>query len=131
MPVLVTAHTVNNLCLGDELQNEGYESDQNDFKSLNKMSDLFKNTFQYILLHKLKCIPWTQKMSNEAVHIESRSLAFIPDRFKTQEMCIKAVEIDPYTLKYVPVYLRTQEICERAVEKYLYPLKFVPGHLKT
>ena len=26
VPVLVTAHTVNNLCLGDELQNEGYES---------------------------------------------------------------------------------------------------------
>ena len=26
-PVLVAAHTVNNLDLGDELENEGYESD--------------------------------------------------------------------------------------------------------
>ena len=27
-PVLVAAHTVNNLDLGDELENEGYESDE-------------------------------------------------------------------------------------------------------
>ena len=69
-------------------------------------------------------------MCNEVVHIDSRSLEFIPDHFKTKEMSNEAVEADPYILKYVPVYLRTQEICIKAVENYLCPLKFVPDHFK-
>ena len=51
------------------------------------MISLFENAFQYILFHMLKYIPWTQEMCNESVHIETRFLAFVPDRFKTQEMC--------------------------------------------
>ena len=56
------------------------------------MIDLFKNIFWYILLRMLKYIPWTQEITKEVVHIEPRSLAFVPDRFKTQKMCIMAVE---------------------------------------
>ena len=56
-----------------------------------KMSDLFKNTFWYILLRMLKYIPWTQEICKEVVHIEPRSLAFVPDYFKSEEMCNQAV----------------------------------------
>ena len=94
-------------------------------KGINKVIDLFKNTFRYILLGMLKYIPWTQEICNKVVHIEPRSLEFVPDLFKTEEMCNEAVEADPYTLRYVPVHLRTQEMCIKVVEKYLYPLKFV------
>ena len=37
----------------------------------------------------------TQEMSDEAVHIEPHSLAFVHSRFKTQEMCDKAVRRKP------------------------------------
>ena len=60
-------------------------------KEVSKMSDLFKNTFRYILLRMLKYIPWTQEMCNDVVHIEPRSLAFVTDHFKTEEMCNQAV----------------------------------------
>ena len=61
-------------------------------KGRNEMIGLFKNIFWYILLRMLKYIPWTQEITKEVVHIEPRSLAFVPDRFKTQKMCIMAVE---------------------------------------
>ena len=76
-------------------------------KDMNKMINLFKNAFRYILLRMLKYIPWSQEMCNGVVHIEPSSLAFVPDHFKTQEMCSQAVEVDPYTLRYVPFHLRT------------------------
>ena len=82
---------------------------------------LFKMMFRDIFLRMVKYIPWTQGMCNEVVHIEPRSLAFIPDHFKTQAMCNEAVEADPYTLKFVPLHLRTHEMCKRALEKYLHP----------
>ena len=67
----------------------------------------------------MKYIPWTQEMCNEVVHIEPRSLAFIPDLFKTQEMCDKSFEEGPHTLKFVPLNLRTHEMCYRALEKFM------------
>ena len=89
-----------------------------DPKSRNKMINLLLNMmFWNTFLCVVKYIPWTQGMSNEVVHTEPRSLAFIPDHFKTQGMCNKAVEADPYTLKFVPVHHRTHEMCERAAEK--------------
>ena len=50
------------------------------------MINFFKNKFGYTLLLMLKYTLWRQEMCNEVVHIEPRSLAFVPDRFKTQEM---------------------------------------------
>ena len=55
----------------------------------------------------VKYIPCTQGMCDEAIRIEPRSLAFIPDHFKTQEMCNEAVEEDPCTLEFVPGHLKT------------------------
>ena len=101
-------------------------------KGINKMIDLlFKMTSRYILLRMLKYIPWTQGMCNEVVHIEPRTLAFIPDHFKTQKKCNEAVEVDPCTLKFVPVHLRTCEMRKRATEKYLHSMRDVPNHMKT
>ena len=74
------------------------------------INPLLKNTFQYILFHMLKYIPWTQKMCNVLVCIEPYALEFIPDYFKTEKMCNKAVEADPYTLQYVPDNLKTHEM---------------------
>ena len=82
---------------------------------------MLKNTFLYILLSLLEHIPSTQEMCNEVVHIEPRSMEFIPDHFKTQEMCNEAVEVDPYILRYVSVHLKTEEMCIKAVEKYYTP----------
>ena len=88
---------------------------------------LLKIVFRDVFLRMVKYIPLTQGMCNEVVHIEPRSLEFIPNHFKTQEMCDKAVEVDPYTLKFVPVYLRMGEM---SVEKYLHPMRDVPDPLK-
>ena len=41
-------------------------------------------------------------MCDEAVCIGPRSLAFIPDRFKTEGLCVKAVKRDPYAHDCVP-----------------------------
>ena len=86
-------------------------------KSLNKVSDLFKNAFWYIiqgmrtaLFHWIKGIRShlkTQEMCTNIMRIGPSSLAYIPDRFKTQEMSIKAVEKDPCMLKYVPDPFKT------------------------
>ena len=48
-------------------------------------------------------------MCEEAVWIEPRSLAFVPDRLKTEDLCIKAVRRNPYVLDYVPDYLKTHK----------------------
>ena len=101
-------------------------------KSINKMIKLLPEMmFQNIFLCMVKYIPWTQGMCNEIVHIKQRSLAFVPDNFKTQEMYSKVVENEPYTLKFVPVHLKTAGMCKRAIEKYLHPMRDVPDHLKT
>ena len=67
-----------------------------DPKSINKIIDLLlKMMFRNIFLRMVKYIPWTREIYNEAVYIEQRSLAFMPDNFKTEEMFINAVEADP------------------------------------
>ena len=70
-------------------------------------------------------------MCNEAMRIESYSLAFVPDCFKTQEMCGKAVEIDPFILWHVPDNLKTQEMCNKAVEAGLGLLEYFPDWFVT
>ena len=47
-----------------------------------------------------------QKMCNEAVGIEPRSLTCIPHHFKTQERGNEAVLMHPYLLGHVPDILR-------------------------
>ena len=87
VPVLVAAHTVNNLDLGDEQRHEkeGYESEGPiksdpclDLRVLINMS--FGSRQMYI----------------EVVQIEPNFLACVPDLFKTQEMSNEAVRIEPY-----------------------------------
>ena len=95
---------------------------------INKLIDSYKKVIGYILLYALKYTPVVgprvQEACNKEVRRKPRSLAFIPDHFKTEEMCNKAVEADPYTLKFVPVHLRAQE-------KYLHPMRDIPGRFKT
>ena len=59
-------------------------------------------------------------MCSKAVRREPRSLAFVPDQYKTQGMCDKAVEKDPWPLEKVPDNFKTQEMCKKAVEKVTY-----------
>ena len=114
-------------------------------KSLNKMSDLLKNTFWYIIREMCNenILPsWcaflfipdrlkTQEMFYEAVACSPRMLRHGPDQFRTQEMCIKAVEEDPRMLRHVPDHFKTQEICNNAVEKNPQALQDVPFHFKA
>ena len=58
-----------------------------------------------------------QETCNEAVHIEPRSSAFVPDPNKAEEMCNEAVCRDAYTLDYIPDHFRTQERCNEAMCK--------------
>ena len=69
---------------------------------IDKMSDLFKNTFQYALLHMLKYIPWTWEIYKVLAPCK---LCYAPDFLKTQEMCNKATRNNPWMLRYVPDHL--------------------------
>ena len=118
-------------------------------KCMNKMIDLFKNAFWYIvegaytvLLHMLKYVPGVQKACDEVVAWHYRPLLelyllpmsglfFIPDHLKTQEMCIKAVEVDPSFLRLVPDHLKTQGMCDKAVHNKPWLLKYVPDWFVT
>ena len=106
-----------------------------DLNGINKTIDSFKKVIGYILLRMLKYTPMVgprvQEACNKEVLKKPRSLAFIPDIFKTQEMCIKALEVDPWLFKYVPDNLKTQKMCDDCVLKDSYTLKFVPDNLKT
>ena len=90
-------------------------------------------------------------MCDEAVRTEPRSLAYVPDRFKTEEMCnkiistmpnafhripyrfktqemsINAVEVDPRQLKDLPDHFKTQGMCDKAARDYIFSLQFVPN----
>ena len=110
---------------------------------MNKMIDLFKNVFWYIiegactvLLHMLKYVPGAQKACEEEVTCQYRPLLeiyllpisglfFIPDHFKIQEMCNKEVDIRPHFLVLVPDHLNTEEMCNKAVCKHPWLLKYV------
>ena len=59
-------------------------------------------------------------MSDEVVVIESHSLEFAPDCFKTDDMCKKAVEKCPSILKHVLNHLKREKMHNWAVEKILY-----------
>ena len=92
------------------------------------MSDLFKNTFQYALLHMLKYIPWTREIYQV---LAPYKLCYAPDFLKTQDMCNKATRNNPCMLRYVPDHLQTQEMCGAVVRENPGTLGLVPDHLKT
>ena len=116
---------------------------------MNKMIDLFKNAFWYIIegactvfLHVLKYVPGTQEAYEQEVVRHYRPLLeiyllpmlglfFIPDHLKTQEMCNKEVDIKPHFLVLVPDRLRAEEMCNKAVCKYPWLLKYLPDWFVT
>ena len=55
----------------------------------------------------------TQEMCNEAVRIEPRSLAFVPDKLKTEKMRNETVRREQYTLDCVLDHLKTQKCATR------------------
>ena len=89
-------------------------------------------------------------MNNEAMHIDSYLLLYVPDQYKTQQICnelmctrpaffdlvpdclktqemrIKGVEVDPWKLYDVPDHFKTQKMCSPAVSKDPYSLQYVP-----
>ena len=96
---------------------------------MNKMIDLFKNVFWYIikgvwtvLLYILKYVPGVQEAYDEAVAHLHRPLPWIYlIRIKAKD-----VDIEPCFLSLVSDRFKTQKMCEKAVEKYLWLLKYVP-----
>ena len=101
---------------------------------INNMTDLFKNAIGYILCCIVKYTPLVrpgiQEEFNKEVRRKPRSLAFIPDIFKTPEMCIEAVRIDPFLLVRVADHFKTQEMCNEAVRNMSCTLLFVSVHLR-
>ena len=69
---------------------------------------MFKNVFWYIIRET-----------------SPRSLACVPDRFKTQEMCIKAVGTGSWQLCHVPDLLKAQGMCDKAVKKCPFHWEYV------
>ena len=55
----------------------------------------------------------------------------IPNHLKIQEMCNEAVCINSLSLAYVPGCFKTQEICNEAVKNKLCMLLFVPNRFWT
>ena len=100
-------------------------------KGINKMIDLFKKAFGYILLYILKDIPGTQEACNKEVQRKPCYLAFIPDHLIPQEMCNEAVQDKPCILLFVPDHLKTRAMCEKAVRMEPCSLGFKPNHFKT
>ena len=84
----------------------------------NKMSDLFKIAFWYIIRRVCKTV------------ISPYMLQDVPDQYKTQVICTKAVSIYPYLLGCVPNHLKTKEICNEAVRREPYVLDHVSDHFK-
>ena len=70
-------------------------------------------------------------MCREVVAIELRSLAFVPDHFKTEETCNKEVGRKIYTLNNVSDYIMMQKICNKVVRKNPAAFFLVPDRLKT
>ena len=57
----------------------------------------------------------TQERCEEALWVESHSLAFVPNHCKAEGLCIKAVRRDPYALNCMPDNLKMQKICNKAI----------------
>ena len=91
------------------------------YLSLNKISDLFKNVFWYII----------QEVCIKAAWEDPRMLSYVPDQCKTQEMCIKAAEVNPWQLDNVPDYFKMQEMCDVAVRDDTFSLQHVPDWFVT
>ena len=70
-------------------------------------------------------------MCDEAVRIESYSLVYFPDRFKTEEMCNEAVRRGSYPLAYVPDHLETQEMCDEVMHNNPEAFFLIHDRLKT
>ena len=71
-------------------------------KSLNKMSDLFKNVFWYII----------REMCHEKI-LPGLCTFFIPNHFKIEKVCDEAVACSPCMLGYIPDQYKTQEMCDK------------------
>ena len=71
-------------------------------KSLNKMSDLFKNVFWYII----------REMCHEKILLDLCTF-FIPNHFKMGKVCDEAVACSPCMLGYIPDQYKTQEMCDK------------------
>ena len=95
---------------------------------MNKMIDLFKNVFWYIiegactvLLYMLKYVPGVQEAYDEAVALRHRPPLWIYlIRIKAKD-----VDIEPRFLIFVPDRFKTRRMCEKAVKKHLWLLKYV------
>ena len=103
-------------------------------KCINKMIDLFKNLFCYIiagtrtvLLYMLKYVPRVQEPYDEAVVHRRRPLP----RIYLIRIKVKDVDIGPRFLLLVPDCLKTQGMCEKAAEKYLWLMKYIPYWFAT
>ena len=95
---------------------------------MNKMIELFKKTFRYILLHILKYI---SGVYDKAVDIEPSSLEFVPDWVKTEEMCERPIEKDPWILRFVPDQYKMQEMCDKAFWEDTFSLEYIPDWFVT
>ena len=104
------------------------------FKCLNKMIDLFKNVFWYIIdgawtifLYMLKYVAEVQEAYDEVATYRLRPRPWIYlIRIKAKD-----VYIEPCFLTYVPDCFKIWEMCEKAVKKYLWLLKYVPDWFVT
>ena len=72
----------------------------------------------------------TQEMCDKAVHIKSRTLAWLSDQYKAQAMCKKAVCQYPYSLAHVPDHFMAQEICNEAICENPATFVLVPDSFK-
>ena len=70
-------------------------------------------------------------MYEEVVEFKTRSLAFVPDCFKTEDMYNKVVGRDTYTLGHVPDNLKTQEMCNEAMRENQAGFFPVPDRFKN
>ena len=73
----------------------------------------------------------TQEMCNEAVRINSLSLAYVPNHFKTQGTCNEVVHNKPCMMLFVPDHLITQEMCNEIVRTMPNALQHIPDQFKT
>ena len=63
--------------------------------------------------------------------IEPRSLAYVPNHFKTQEMCYEAVRNKLCILLFVPDDFKTMEICNEIMRAMLEAFHRIPNCFKT
>ena len=114
-PVLVAAHTVNNLHIGDEqdLENEGYESD---FKKIQDFLCTQKNCFSCANLYTVTITarPGLKDINEmDFIEIIRRLIIYVPDHVKTQEMCNDPVCIKPLSWRMSLTVLKHKKCASR------------------